>query len=344
LKKLRKSNFSEFFYLYTSDVSAIIYPMNKKLDKLWDLFCIASIVGIWPRYIEPRLLHTTRKQLSIANLPKSLEGLRILQFSDLHLHSKVSNRSLEKLSKKIMDAKPDIIVFTGDFICYSTLSEKERLIKFLKSINAPHGCFCIYGNHDYEESISINDDGNYDTFDSSTPNISRAFQRLFSIPPKKRIITDRAKSVGLHQELSKLIADSHFKLLDNETKIIPIGESKLNICGLGEYMLGRCLPEIAFNDYDKNYPGIILAHNPDSISKLADYPGNIILCGHTHGAQVNIPILWKRFVLIENLKFKRGLVFENDRWVYVNRGVGSTLPFRLFSIPEILLLTLKSKT
>lgn len=317
--------------------------MSVKLDKIWDLFCMASILGIWPRYIEPKLLSTTRLDLNIPNLPKRLEGLRILQFSDLHLHSNVSDNSLKKLTRKINQTSPDIIVFTGDFICYSTLSEKERLKNFLKGISAPLGCYCIYGNHDYSESISINDEGNYDIFDSSTPNISRAFQRLFSSPPKRRKVTDRAKTVGLHEELCSLIEDTPFQLLDNATKVITIGNSKLNICGLGEYMLGRCLPEKAFKDYDELYPGIILAHNPDSVPLLVDYPGDIILCGHTHGAQVNIPWLWKRFVLIENMKFKRGLINEKGKKIYVNRGVGSTLAFRCFSIPEILLLTLRSK-
>ncbi len=315
--------------------------MNKKLDRLWDLFCIASIVGIWPRYIEPTLLNTTRLDVALPNLPQSLKDLRILQFSDLHLHDDVPDSFLAKLTKKIKEASPDIIVFTGDFLCYSHLSNPTKLKTFLNGLQAPLGCYCIFGNHDHAESVTINDEGDYDVLESTTPNILRALQRVFTTPPKRRNITDRARAIQSHGGLMDCLKETHFQILENVTKVIPIGDSKLNFCGLGEYTLGRCLPKQAFKDYDERYPGIILAHNPDSIPLLYDFPGEVVLSGHTHGAQVNLPWLWKRFVLLENIKYKRGIIKENGKWIYVNRGVGSTLPFRFFSVPEILLLTLR---
>ena len=154
-------------------------------------------------------------------------------------------------------------------------------------------------------------------------------------------MTEKAKKVRPHQELVELLKETPFKLLDNTTKVIPIKKSALNLIGIGEKMMGKCLPERAFEGYDRRYPGIVMAHNPDCISKLSSYPGDVILCGHTHGAQVNLPFLWKKFMLLENMKFKRGLFKEKEKWVYVNRGVGSTMPFRWFSIPEITTITLE---
>ena len=305
--------------------------MNTYQDRLWDFFCAASLAGIWPRYIEPKLLATTKIDIALPQLPKSLEGLRILQFSDLHLHDNVSNSFLSKLQKKINETSPDIIVFTGDFICYSILSNRSRLKTFLKGLHAPLGCYCIFGNHDYEE-------GHYDALETTKPIIKRAFQRIFSKVPNQK-----EQNVKTHSELIDCLHQTPFHILDNASKTISVGHSALNLCGLGEYTLGRCLPKQAFKNYDERFPGIILSHNPDSIPLLNDFPGEIILCGHTHGAQVNLPWLWKRFTLLENAKYKRGLIQENNKWIYVNRGVGSIIPFRLFSIPEILLLTLRGK-
>lgn len=116
----------------------------------------------------------------------------------------------------------------------------------------------------------------------------------------------------------------------------------LNICGLGEHMAGKALPQEAYKNYDTNYPGLILVHNPDAIPRLKNYPGEVILCGHTHGAQINLPWMWRRFIVLENPRYKRGLLHENQRWIYINRGVGAVMNFRWFSVPELLLLELDS--
>ncbi len=309
--------------------------MNKPLGKILDILSIASVVGIWPRFIEPYYLTETNLDLALPGLDKSLDGLRILQFSDLHLHSGVPDFYLKKITNKIKKNSPDVVVFTGDFLCYSVISDKDRLKSFLNSISAPLGCFAIFGNHDYATTVSVRTNGDYDIVE----NIEKGLERLFHAPPKERKITERASNVETHEGLIELLKETPFELLDNRSKLL---KGKLNICGLGEYMLGKCLPKKAFEEYDNIYPGIILAHNPDCVARLHGYPGDLILCGHTHGSQVNLPWLWKRLLLVENTKFKRGLIKEHEKWVYVNRGVGSTMPFRVFSFPEILNLTLRS--
>lgn len=315
-------------------------PPKSFSESLWDLFCITTILGIWPRFIEPQLICTTHLKLSIRNLPAPLEGLKILQFSDLHLTHHMSDRYLARLANDILSLKPDLIVFTGDFICYSALKDSTRLKDFFCELKAPCGCYAILGNHDYAEFVSINDDGDYDILDTSSSSLGRAFKRLLVTTKLTKKVTDRAKRAPLHQELVQLLAQTPFKLLHNETIQVPINGSMLNISGLGEYMLGRCDPLETFKNYDKTSPGIILLHNPDGAPHLQGYPGDIVLCGHTHGGQVNLPWMWRKFTLLEHMEFKKGLVRVDDKWVYINRGIGSVLPFRWFSPPELLLLTL----
>lgn len=318
--------------------------MKKKwAELLWDAWCVLSGIGIWPRYIEPRCLSVTSLLLPIYNLPRELEGLKILHFSDLHWSHQFSSYLLKKLIRKANFLKPDLIVFTGDFLCRSTLSDAEKLKKVLNSFKAKIGCFAVLGNHDYERFVTINKSGDYDIeLPSKETTISKGFKRLFRSIKLTKHITDEAKQVGCHQELIDLIQKTPFQLLNNETKQISYKGCKLNICGLEEYTIGKFNPEKAFKDYLKEYPGIILSHNPDSLKVLKNYPGDLILSGHTHGGQVNLPFFWKKFTLLENPQLKSGLKSIGQKWVYINRGISAAMNFRWFAPPELTLITLKA--
>lgn len=310
---------------------------------LWDIWCVVSVIGIWPRFIEPNLLQVSRRSICLPGLPESLKGLKIVQFSDLHFQESLSNRFLHKLTRKIHEADPDLLVFTGDFLCYSQLNEEDqkRLQAFLKGLKARYGCYAIFGNHDYAQYVSINDKGEYDLLpeEENRSLIKRGFDRLLKTVTLAKKITPRAQAVQHNTALVDLLQKTPFQLLDNAHQCIKIKESCLNICGLGEYSLGKMDPKKAFQDYDKDYPGLILLHNPDGLPMLQDYPGEIVLCGHTHGGQVNLPWMWKKFTLMENERFKRGLIYDEGRWIYVNRGIGSCFTFRWFAIPELLVLS-----
>lgn len=316
-------------------------PRTSFFGILWDAFCTSSIIGIWPRFIEPNLIRTTRLTLPVQRLPSDLSGIKVLQFSDLHIRPGMPDAFLKRLSKKIAALSPDIIVFTGDFLCYAAMTAPQRLQKFLAGLSAPYGCFAVLGNHDYAACVSINEAGEYDVMETSASSLSRAFKRLGTTTVLKEVTTARAQAVPLHNELVSLLAQTPFQLLHNACRTVPIKQSKLNICGLGEYMLGQARPQEAFQDYDDSYPGIVLLHNPDGIRLLHNYPGDIVLSGHTHGGQVNLPWMWRKFTLLENMGLKKGLVTVGNKRIYVNRGIGSVLPFRWFSPPELTLLTLE---
>lgn len=309
----------------------------------WNAWCCLSIVGIWPRFIEHKLLSTTCLNLKIPHLHKDLQGLKIAQFSDLHLHPKVSDSFLQKIKRKIEACQPDIILFTGDFLCFSLNRDLERLQKFFNSFHAPYGCYAILGNHDYAEFVSINEAGEYDVLSASTGSFRNIFKRLWTKTTLACRTTERAKAVKHNETLGKLLQKTPFKLLKNESILVPIKNAFLNITGVEEYTTGRCDPYQAFLSYDKRYPGIVMSHNPDSVPTLLKFPGEVILSGHTHGGQVNLPWLWKKFTLMENPNLKKGLFHMNGKWIYVNRGVGSIMQFRWFAVPELLLLTLEAE-
>lgn len=322
------------------------YPPPEKssyllVDALWDIWCSISIVGIWPRFIEPWLLQTTKLELPIKHLSHELEGLKIVQFSDLHLHGRVPTSFLQKITHTINDLSPDLILFSGDFLCSSQLRDSERLNTFLNSFKAPLGCYAVLGNHDYSDPIAVNNDGEYDIMRDSKSLISRGFSMMFKTTKLTGRATPEALAIKEHEGLIEFLRHTPFELLNNRTKTIKINDYGLNISGLGEYTIGKTDPVKTFANYDQRYPGIVLLHNPDGFSRLKGYPGDIVLCGHTHGGQINLPWIWQKLTLLENMEFKMGLLRRDGKWLYINRGVGATVPFRFCSVPELLFLTLK---
>jgi len=310
---------------------------NLKLN----ILSACSIIGIWPRFIEPKLLTTTKLDIILPNVQKSLNGLKILQISDLHFHRHFSRAFANRIIKKSGELAPDIIVFTGDFICHGIVEDRNRLKNFLQQFYAPYGCYAVLGNHDYHGYVSVNQHGDYDVIQSQNKSsLLRAFGRLFCSLTLTGHTTAQAKMLPLNQELIDLLTETSITVLHNQTTTIPIKDGYLNLTGLGEYSLGRCDPNKAFEGRSMD-PGIILMHNPDGTPLLKNFPGDIILCGHTHGGQINLPLIWKKLTLLENPQFKKGLLKVDQKWMYINRGLGGVLPFRLFSPPELLLLTLK---
>ena len=311
---------------------------------IWDAGCLLSVVGIWPRYIEPELISATKAVCSIRGLPDDLEGFRIVQFGDLHINAGLSDRFLDRLTRKILQLKPDLIAFTGDFICYSQLDDPGRLEAFLNGLSAPYGCFAVLGNHDYAKPILINTQtGDYDAVERKEGNVAAGLKLLCRRPPISGNVSENARKTDFHRPLMELLDKTPFRVLHNQAASVPVGGSKIAVAGLGEYMLGKARPDLAFEGICERSPTVVLAHNPDSVPSLSGYPGDLILCGHTHGAQINLWGLWNRFTLMEHPRYKRGLFRENQKTIYVNRGVGSAFKFRLFSVPEVTLFQLKKE-
>lgn len=310
----------------------------------WDLFCIASVIGIWPRYIEPYFLTTTSLKIPIPHLPKELVGLKIAHLSDLHFNKDIPDRFLTSIKNKVDAFQPDIIALTGDFFCYSTTNDPERMTAFLSSLRAPHGCYAVLGNHDYSACISTNDAGEYQVTSEQVNFLTGALKRLFSSQKLTGQFSPRISELTLNSDLADILNKSQILLLNNETKCLPINGSFLNISGTEEYTSGRLDIDKMYKTYNPAYPGIILAHNPDAANKLKQGPGNLILSGHTHGGQINLPWIWRKLTLLEDPSFKSGLLSVANKQLYISRGLGSTFPFRWFAPPELVLITLESSS
>lgn len=98
-------------------------------------------------HIETGWLTIESIQIPLKHLHSSLEGLKIVQLSDLHLYPFTQIDLIEKSVKLTNALKPDLVVLTGDYV----LQEPESIFELapvLSTLNARFGVFAVYGNHD----------------------------------------------------------------------------------------------------------------------------------------------------------------------------------------------------
>ncbi len=100
--------------------------------------------------IEPFLLEIQEQQIKHPLIPKSFDGIKIIQFSDTHLGFHYNLTQFEKLVKQINEYRPDLIFFTGDLMDEpNKYTEMNKLVHLLEKLDAPMGKYCIFGNHDH---------------------------------------------------------------------------------------------------------------------------------------------------------------------------------------------------
>lgn len=122
----------------------------------------------------------------------------------------------------------------------------------------------------------------------------------------------------------------------------------LYLAGIGSRDKGVSDPGKAIAAVPDGEPRIVMMHNPHSFESLPSGSAPLAVAGHTHGAQVRIPLLPGRSWLARY----EGAAAHASGWtaakfgeranrLYVNRGIGfSGLPLRLGARPEITLFTL----
>ena len=88
---------------------------------------------------------------------------------------------------------------------------------------------------------------------------------------------------------------------------------------------------------------IALTHNPDIFPRLPQSVP-LLLAAHTHGGQVNLPLIGTPIVPSNfGPKYTSGHVYESNHHMFVTTGIGtSIIPVRFRVTPEIVILTIKS--
>ncbi len=273
--------------------------MKKILKFLLFAIVVIILVIAYSRYVGTSGLVTKEYKIETNKIDDSFDGLKIVHFSDLHYKRIINRERLESVVEEINLINPDIVFFTGDLIDKDfdiTDQDKIDLTECLKMINSKYGKYAVNGNHDYVRDENL---------------------------------------------LNEIYDGSDFILLNNNYDIIyGDGNDKLFIGGLDNYSYGKSdidkVMNYFVNNEDISYK-IILVHEPDYADNFINrYNIDLILSGHSHNGQVNIPYIKKLFLPYGSKKYYENYYEINNTLIYVSSGIGeSRINFRLFNRPSI---------
>lgn len=178
-------------------------------------------------------------------------------------------------------------------------------------------------------------------------NVPEGLPHLFRFLARLREISPVYVTLGNHDHYSGVsvaeyaeLADRHkITLLVNQSTFISTGMGELAIVGVDDPSLHRadlgCLPPRA----DRRFT-LLLAHAPNILDQMEEHHAvDLILCGHSHGGQWQIP--WVPTLWLPPGCGGRIAGHHQARGhrLYINRGLGwSFLPLRLNCQPEIVVI------
>lgn len=244
-------------------------------------------------------------------LPPDLDGLRILQLSDLHLGAEMRLRDLEEhLTTAVRAQKPDLIVVTGD------LSDDNDLIapalEIIHRLRPRLGAFASLGNHEYLHDIAI-----------SRP--------LFEASPVPLLVSEgRTLEVGR----ARLFLGG--------------ADDPVHMSGDIAWMLGPSIRAASEGMEGADFR-LLLCHRPEGFGPGADAGFDLTLSGHTHGGQLGIlgrsllekirpDVFW--WGPYARPRMVAGRAAGTSR-LYTTSGMGHWFPFRLGCPTEMPLIVLE---
>jgi predicted MPP superfamily phosphohydrolase len=136
-----------FLALALSAVALVRLARRKPLGWVSRIALVVSAIGLvcflWGLLIEADWLEVTHVSLSTAKWPKGRK-LRIAHFSDLHIDR--DSRALARLATELDEARPDLVVFTGDSL--NDAGSLKLLRSTLGSMHPRLARLAVRGNHD----------------------------------------------------------------------------------------------------------------------------------------------------------------------------------------------------
>jgi predicted MPP superfamily phosphohydrolase len=260
--------------------------------------------------------------IPLAHLPSSLDGLRIVHLSDLHIGDFMPRTALRRAVNLINAVQPDLVVLTGDLIT-SEHDPLEDGIAELSRLRAPLGVWGCHGNHERWAGVEART------------------QALFA-RDGMHVLRQQCVELSWHGGRFNLIG------VDDQRERARPGEPSSML---------RSIEELVRPDI----PNILLSHNPDTFPRAAALGIELSLAGHTHGGQIRFTLgnrQWSPANLITpfavglyRLPFGPARPIASERaaaypqkcaFLYVNPGLGTLgLPLRLGMPPEITVLTLR---
>ncbi len=255
-------------------------------------------------------------QLAFENLPASFKGIKIVHISDIHSGSFMDKKAVAHGVEKILNEKPDIILFTGDLV-NDRATEMQDYKELFSQLKAPMGVYSTLGNHDYGDYVHW-------------PSQQHKEQNL--------------------EDLKQVHASMGWRLLMNEHVVLEKNGEQIALLGIENWSSKARFPK--HGRMDLAHPGtekypfkILMSHDPShwDAEVKTKYPDiDLMLSGHTHGMQFGVEIPGFKWSPVQYMyKQWAGLYEDGKQKLNVNRGFGFIgYPGRVGVLPEISVIEL----
>lgn len=179
-------------------------------------------------------------------------------------------------------------------------------------------------------------DKDYKPNDKDISNLKELLSNIKSKYGKYAVLGDH--DIRIEDTIKDIYISSSFTLLDNNYDIIyGNNNDKLFIGGLSNNSDIDKVMNYFIDNENINYK-IILVHKPDYIDTIISKYDNInlVLAGHSHNGQINIPYVKKLFLSEGSKKYYNNYYKINNTNLYISSGIGeSNINFRIFNKPSI---------
>lgn len=268
---------------------------------------VLLLSGVWI-YHDNTNLGTTRYDVLSSNLPEAFDGFVIAQISDLH--NTLFGENQEELKTALIQAKPDIIVFTGDLID-SRRTDVNIAIELIHQAVKVAPVYYVTGNHE--------------------SRVEGAFQRL----------NEEMLACGVH------VLQNDFEILQSggqSIRLIGLNDPTFSVKQKSEsFFVSESAQKLAGLTTEDAFT-ILLSHRPELFETYRSFNIDLVFCGHVHGGQVRLPLLGGLLAPNQGFfpKYDAGYFKEGSTSMIVSRGLGNSLfPFRVNNPPELVVVTLK---
>lgn len=264
-----------------------------------------------------------RVVVSSKRLPKSFDGYRIVQLSDMHLGTMLDpEREVAQIVEICNSLDADAVAFTGDLVDIRYSEITPSIAQQLSRLRSRDGVFSVTGNHDI--GVYVRDS--------------------VALPPDENIRR-------LYAEQQRM----GWTVLDDRGEYVVRGTDSIAITGIAfspllqEHRHSSRIPELDLDGLYAEIPdsifNVTLSHIPQLWEPVLEGGfADLTLSGHVHAMQLKLPI-GRRGLSPSMVKYRRwsGLYEEGERWLYINDGVGCVAyPMRVGARPEITLIELRS--
>ena len=275
---------------------------------------LSGLAAVYARFVEPKWFRLNKTEIKLSALSND-QKIKILHLSDLHSSPEVSYSQIETAIRLGISQEPDLVCLTGDFITHE-IEDFDQYHRLLKLLTDQAPTFACFGNHD---RVYLNEYNSGEKYHDS-------------------------------RQVAHLLQCSGVFPLFNEEFNLQIKGLPLTVVGVGDYLSNACRPIEAFHSIDAMHNPcltILLCHNPDAKQLLTPHHWDLMLCGHTHGGQLNLlgvrPFL---AMAVRDTKLVEGLYSWPDasssRSIFITRGVGNLMGARFNCRPEVSMLSLVS--